>query len=72
MGTCKCVAESSHSSPETVTTLLTIYTSTQNKKFLKKKKDSHFLLQKLKNNYIQEENETLSEIAIVDLLVYVL
>ena len=71
MGTCIIVAESFQSSPETVTTLLTSYISIQNKKFFKK--NAHFPLQKLKNNYMQEEkNETLSEIAIVDILVYVL
>ena len=34
--TCLCMAESLHSSPETITTLLTCYTSIQNKKLKKK------------------------------------
>ena len=64
VGTCICMAEPFHSSPETITTLLISYTSIQNKMFLKN--DSHFLLQE--NNYIpEEENETLSETAIVDI-----
>ena len=37
MDTCIWMAESLHSSPETITTLLTGYTSIQNKKFTVKK-----------------------------------
>ena len=40
MGTCTCMAESLHCSPETTTTLLISYTLTQKKKF-GKKKDTH-------------------------------
>ena len=35
MGTCICITESLHCSPEIVTTLLTSYTPTQNKKLRK-------------------------------------
>ena len=36
MNTCMSVAESLHCSPETITTLLIVYTPIQNKKFFKK------------------------------------
>ena len=36
MDACMCMAESLHSSPETITTLLISYTPIQNKKILKK------------------------------------
>ena len=49
MDTCICLAESHHSSPETITTLLIDYTPIQNKKLKvwrgkKKKKDKLFAI----------------------------
>ena len=56
MDTCICMAESICSPPETITTLLIVYTPIQNKK-LKKKKQTEKNSKKIKINYLESRTE---------------
>ena len=56
MDTCICMAESICSPPETITTLLIVYTPIQNKK-LKKKKQTEKNSKKIKRNYLESRTE---------------
>ena len=55
MDTCICMAESICSPPETITTLLIVYTPIQNKK-LKKKKANRKEFQKNKKKLFRKQN----------------